>query len=121
MSSKTVRTINNNEAKKVFEQSPLATETGAAIHLAPNSNGILKRLGIIAEQYGANPMEKMTEYTATGEVTRRIDLNEPNKRWQHVSILPVSQCTEMRYEIAKSGRAKIEMTLALAMAASTSC
>lgn len=38
----------------VLEQSRFANETGAAIHLAPNSNGLLRRLGIYAEELGAN-------------------------------------------------------------------
>lgn len=44
---------------QIFEQSRLATETGAALHLAPNANGILKRLGIFAEEFGANLMERV--------------------------------------------------------------
>lgn len=43
---------------QIFEQSRLATKTGAALHLAPKANGILKRLGICAEQFGANLMER---------------------------------------------------------------
>jgi 2-polyprenyl-6-methoxyphenol hydroxylase-like FAD-dependent oxidoreductase len=42
----------------LLEQSRFANELGAAIHLAPNSNGILRRLGIYAETFGANPMQK---------------------------------------------------------------
>ena len=52
--------------RQVFEQSQFASELGAAIHLAPNSNGILRRLGIYAEDFGANPMRvvsgKKSEY-----------------------------------------------------------
>jgi hypothetical protein len=44
---------------QIFEQSRLAVETGAALHLAPNANGILKRLGIDAQQCGANLMERV--------------------------------------------------------------
>lgn len=43
----------------VLEQSRFANETGAAIHLAPNSNGLLRRLGIYAEELGANLMESV--------------------------------------------------------------
>jgi 2-polyprenyl-6-methoxyphenol hydroxylase-like FAD-dependent oxidoreductase len=42
--------------KQIFEQSEFANETGAAIHLAPNCNGILRRLGLFAEKIGANDM-----------------------------------------------------------------
>jgi 2-polyprenyl-6-methoxyphenol hydroxylase-like FAD-dependent oxidoreductase len=51
---------------QIFEQSHLATETGAAIHLAPNANGLLRRLGIFAEQFGANPMERVRLCLASG-------------------------------------------------------
>lgn len=44
---------------KVYEQSRFATETGAAIHIAPNANGLLKRLGVEADQIGANLMERV--------------------------------------------------------------
>jgi succinate dehydrogenase/fumarate reductase flavoprotein subunit len=39
----------------LLEQSRFAQELGAAVHLAPNSNGVLRRLGIKAEDFGANP------------------------------------------------------------------
>ncbi|KAF2812721.1 FAD binding domain protein [Mytilinidion resinicola] len=64
---------------QVFEQSALARETGAAIHLAPNANGILRRLGIFAETFGANPMERVMKYSATGDTERSMDLRETNK------------------------------------------
>jgi 2-polyprenyl-6-methoxyphenol hydroxylase-like FAD-dependent oxidoreductase len=67
----------------VFEQWDGANETGAAIHLAPNSNGILRRLGLRAEKFGANDMEHFTEYATDGSLIRSIDLREPNKQWQH--------------------------------------
>ncbi|RMJ27116.1 FAD binding domain-containing protein [Aspergillus sp. HF37] len=71
----------------IFEQSHLATESGAAIHLAPNSNGLLRRLGIFAEKFGANPMQRFAEYTATGELCRAMDVSESNKKWQHPWLL----------------------------------
>ena len=51
---------NQGHDVQIFEQSHLATETGAAIHLAPNANGLLRRLGIFAEEFGANPMERVS-------------------------------------------------------------
>lgn len=44
---------------QIFEQSRFATETGAALHLAPNANGILRRLGIFSENFGANPTQRV--------------------------------------------------------------
>ncbi|KAK9592166.1 hypothetical protein V6Z92_005195 [Aspergillus fumigatus] len=72
---------------QIFEQSRLAVETGAALHLAPNANGILKRLGIDAQQFGANLMERLAEYNSLGQIERDIDLTEQNKRWQHQWLL----------------------------------
>lgn len=43
---------------QVFEQSSFAREAGAAVHIAPNANGILKRLGLRTEDIGANKMER---------------------------------------------------------------
>lgn len=45
----------------MYEQSRFSSETGAAIHLAPNANGVLKRLGIDAASSGANLMERVRE------------------------------------------------------------
>lgn len=44
----------NAKYTQIFESAPVANETGAAIHLAPNANGILRRLGVFAEKFGAN-------------------------------------------------------------------
>lgn len=46
----------------IFEQSKLAEETGAAIHLASNANGLLRRLGLYAEEIGAVECEGVVEY-----------------------------------------------------------
>lgn len=43
----------------IFEQSSFAREAGAAVHIAPNANGVLKRLGIRTEDIEANKMEKV--------------------------------------------------------------
>lgn len=68
---------------KIYEQSQFAAELGAAVHLAPNSNGILRKLGIYAETFGSNPMCKFTECDGQGNVTRSMDVRESNKMWQH--------------------------------------
>lgn len=72
---------------ELFEQSALARETGAAVHLAPNSNGILRRLGIFAETFGANAMDRLTEYDSNGEVKQQRDLRASNLQWQHPWLL----------------------------------
>ncbi|KAJ5598857.1 Acetoacetate decarboxylase [Penicillium hordei] len=43
--------------------------------------------GVFAEQFGANPMEQPTHYSATGELQRVLDLTESNKKWQHPWLL----------------------------------
>ncbi|KAI0403454.1 hypothetical protein F4802DRAFT_599052 [Xylaria palmicola] len=67
----------------VLEQSRFANETGAAMHIAPNSNGLLRRLGIYVEQLNANLMEMVTEYDVGNNLIKRVELAELNKQWQH--------------------------------------
>jgi 2-polyprenyl-6-methoxyphenol hydroxylase-like FAD-dependent oxidoreductase len=43
----------------VLEQSRFANEVGAAVHLAPNCNGIMQRIGINAEDCGANELRRV--------------------------------------------------------------
>jgi hypothetical protein len=50
----------SSDFQQVLEQSRLANELGAAVHLAPNSNGLLRRIGLYAEDYGANPMQRVS-------------------------------------------------------------
>lgn len=45
---------------QLFERTELAQRTGAVPHLAPNSYGILQRLGIDPESFGANPVQGIT-------------------------------------------------------------
>ncbi|OBT71915.1 hypothetical protein VF21_09213 [Pseudogymnoascus sp. 05NY08] len=71
----------------LYEQSQFASEVGAAIHLAPNSNGILRRYGIMAEDFGAVEMSRLAEYNENGVETRKVDLREQNKMWQHPWML----------------------------------
>lgn len=68
---------------QLYEQSSLANETGAAVHLAPNANGLLRRWGIYAEEIGACTMTALNEFASTGGLLKRIDLTIPNKMWQH--------------------------------------
>ncbi|KAE8453258.1 hypothetical protein EG329_011325 [Mollisiaceae sp. DMI_Dod_QoI] len=62
-------------------------ETGAAIHLAPNANGLLRRFGIMAEDFGAVEMCGLAEYDESGVARRKVDLTEQNKMWQHPWML----------------------------------
>ncbi len=70
-------------AQQLYEQSRFANEVGAAVHLPPNANGILRRWGMRAETFGANPMERLVNMDELGAVLSDIPLVESNRRWQH--------------------------------------
>ena len=89
----------------ILEQWNGANETGAAIHLAPNANGILRRLGIYAETFGANLMRRLTEYNHEGIEMFSMDTEEMSGIWQypwllchrislHSSLSKATTCTE---------------------------
>jgi len=42
--------------EQIYEQGQFAVETGAALHIAPNAHGVLKRLGVDVAASGANLM-----------------------------------------------------------------
>lgn len=67
----------------LLEQWDGASETGAAVHIQPNCNGLLRRLGVIPETFKANLMTRHTEYGTDGELIKSMDLIEANKQWQH--------------------------------------
>ncbi|RWA04709.1 hypothetical protein EKO27_g10391 [Xylaria grammica] len=71
----------------ILEQSRFASETGAALHLTPNSNGLLRRLGLYAEELRANLMEGMAEYDSKGNLIQRTELSVQNELWQHPWLL----------------------------------
>ncbi|KAF2083822.1 FAD-binding domain-containing protein [Saccharata proteae CBS 121410] len=71
----------------VLEKSAAATETGAAVHLAPNANGVLRRMGLDAEAVGANRTMRITEYTPSGDLVRTIDVEAASRMWQHPWLL----------------------------------
>ncbi|KAK4164599.1 hypothetical protein QBC43DRAFT_317837 [Cladorrhinum sp. PSN259] len=71
----------------LFERSELAKETGAALHLASNCHGILRRFGIYPETFGANPVHGLLEYDYTGSLRADVDLRESLKQWQNVWVL----------------------------------
>ncbi|KAF1816415.1 FAD/NAD(P)-binding domain-containing protein [Eremomyces bilateralis CBS 781.70] len=71
----------------VFERSKLDNEAGAAIHLGSNCNGLLRRLGLFAEDIGGNPTLGIVQYTAAGNLTFNLDLRKPNLLWKHSWLL----------------------------------
>ena len=68
---------------ELFEQSKLAQETGAAIHLATNCNGLLRRLGLKAEDIGGVECVGIVEYSPEGQVRYAIDTKKMSKMWAH--------------------------------------
>ena len=70
---------------KLLERSHFNQELGAAIHLAPNSNGLLRRYGIFAERFGANLNQKFNEYDSDGSHVRSIP--PPRHLFQHDWLL----------------------------------
>ncbi|KAF9766043.1 hypothetical protein IL306_001582 [Fusarium sp. DS 682] len=71
----------------LFERSQLAKEVGAAIHLAPNCHGILKRFRVYPETFGANPVEGITEYTGDGHLKFDVSLKGGLSIWEHPWVL----------------------------------
>jgi len=69
----------------LLETSRFSNEVGAAIHIAPNCNGLLKRMGLDIRDVGANKLNYLTIWNPDGKEMMSADLREPNKLWQHVS------------------------------------
>lgn len=67
----------------VLEQGTAKVQDGAPIHLQPNSNGIVRQLGLTPELFGAKEVTRVTEYARNGSLLRSIDMVESNKKWQH--------------------------------------
>lgn len=69
----------------LLESSKFSNETGAAIHMAPNANGLLRRMGLHLEDVGGNEMCRLAQYEGrSGKKLFGMDLREANKQWQHV-------------------------------------
>lgn len=68
----------------LFEQSRLAQETGAAIHLATNANGLLRRMGFMAEDIGGVECVGVVEYLPQNAALKyKIDTRKFPKMWIH--------------------------------------
>ncbi|KAE8825950.1 hypothetical protein HRS9122_10135 [Pyrenophora teres f. teres] len=65
----------------LLEASRFANELGAAVHLAPNANGLLRRMGFIPEQHGAVDCLRMSQFLPTGKQLFSIDLKADAARW----------------------------------------
>lgn len=79
----------------LLESSRFSNETGAAIHMAPNANGLLRRMGLYIEDIGANEMARVAQYDGpSGKKLMGTDLAEANSIWQHVGnfVRAVQEC-----------------------------
>src|ERR1035437_406064 len=52
----------------VYESSRFAVETGAAIHVPPNVNGLLRKYGLYPEKHGAVTCESISEGYPNGDL-----------------------------------------------------
>jgi 2-polyprenyl-6-methoxyphenol hydroxylase-like FAD-dependent oxidoreductase len=67
----------------LLEQSRFANELGAAVHLAPNANGLLRRMGLKPEDHGAVKCRRMSQFLPNGKMLFSVDLEQDAGRWQH--------------------------------------
>ncbi|KAH7406223.1 hypothetical protein DE146DRAFT_436637 [Phaeosphaeria sp. MPI-PUGE-AT-0046c] len=70
-------------AVTLLEQSRFANELGAAVHLAPNANGLLRRMGYIPEKHGAVHCKRLSQWLPNGRELFSVDLEADAGRWQH--------------------------------------
>ncbi|PLB48304.1 FAD/NAD(P)-binding domain-containing protein [Aspergillus steynii IBT 23096] len=59
---------------QIFESSRFATELGAAIHLPPNVNGLLRRYGMKAEDFQCNNAQFATVFDSQGNTVSSKDV-----------------------------------------------
>jgi 2-polyprenyl-6-methoxyphenol hydroxylase-like FAD-dependent oxidoreductase len=67
----------------LLEASRFANEVGAAVHLASNANGLLRRMGLNPEDSGAVDIQRTTQIFLDGKLMYSMDLSDNAKRWQH--------------------------------------
>jgi 2-polyprenyl-6-methoxyphenol hydroxylase-like FAD-dependent oxidoreductase len=67
----------------LLEQSRFSNELGAAVHLAPNANGLLRRMGLIPEDKGAVKARRLSQWFPDGKVMFSIDVEKDAGRWPH--------------------------------------
>lgn len=93
----------------LLEASGFSNELGAAVHLAPNANGLLRRMGLSPEAQGAVSCKQMTQMLPNGRELFSIDLSQSAGRWQHPWQLAhrVSLHSELkRFATCEEGKGK---------------
>ncbi|KAL4892398.1 hypothetical protein BDV59DRAFT_193621 [Aspergillus ambiguus] len=78
---------------QLFERSRFANEIGAAIHLSPNTNACLLRLGIDASKFGGVETELLRTFSPSGEPLHVIDLKKHAGLWRHVVAVDPDNAT----------------------------
>lgn len=70
-------------AVTLLEQSRFANELGAAVHLAPNANGIIRRMGCIPEDHGAVACLRLSQWLPNGKMLFEAELEKEAGRWEY--------------------------------------
>ena len=71
----------------ILEQSRFSAEVGAAVHIAPNADGLLLRMGLDVADGGAVSCDRITLLKPNGGTVFHIPLWRDSKRWQHRWLL----------------------------------
>ncbi|KAF4151399.1 hypothetical protein CNMCM6936_002348 [Aspergillus lentulus] len=71
----------------LFERSRFANEIGAAIHISPNANSVLSRLGVDATKFGAVEAEMVRERSTDGKVLQIVPVKELESMWRKKWLL----------------------------------
>ncbi|KAL2847477.1 hypothetical protein BJY01DRAFT_234284 [Aspergillus pseudoustus] len=72
---------------ELFERSRFSSEIGAAIHLTPNANAALLKLGIDATTLGAVESEKLRVFPPNGPELFSLDIKKTAGFWRHRWLL----------------------------------
>ncbi|KAL2867210.1 putative salicylate hydroxylase [Aspergillus lucknowensis] len=72
---------------ELFERSRFASEIGAAIHLTPNANAALLKLGIDATTLGGVESEKLRVFPPNGPEIFSLDIKKTAGFWRHRWLL----------------------------------
>ncbi|MCJ1471567.1 hypothetical protein MMC13_000207 [Lambiella insularis] len=67
----------------LYEQSRFANEIGAAIHITPNADGLLRRLGVRVEEEGAVHLEQTRLFKDSGQLLNVMENTKESNRWQN--------------------------------------
>ncbi|KAI0157770.1 FAD/NAD(P)-binding domain-containing protein [Xylariaceae sp. FL1272] len=71
----------------ILEKTELGQETGAAVHICPNAHGLLRRYGILPEEFGANPVNGVAEYFHDGTLRNEINIAKTASMFPHLWVL----------------------------------